>query len=162
MSHQSDFAFMWDDGTVTPSEYRREPPPAASSDAWPAVELPAADADWTAEAACRVADGDWFSHDVVAIAAAKLVCVACPVSDECLEWALDMPERHGVWGGLTPTERDGLRGRVASNRVPPSRRRPVPLPAGVAHGTSGAYARHGCRCDVCARYKRDQKREHKC
>jgi hypothetical protein len=46
--------------------------------------------------------------------AAKQVCAGCPVIGDCLEFALQtMPaaERdHGVYGGLTPTERARLRG----------------------------------------------------
>ena len=39
--------------------------------------------------------------------AAKAVCAACPVRDECLSWALANRERLGVWGGLTERERAG-------------------------------------------------------
>jgi WhiB family redox-sensing transcriptional regulator len=40
---------------------------------------------------------------------AKAVCAQCPVRAECLEWALDTRQPHGVWGGLDETERDLLR-----------------------------------------------------
>lgn len=36
---------------------------------------------------------------------AKRVCSACDVRAECLAWALDNDERHGIWGGLTERER---------------------------------------------------------
>lgn len=37
------------------------------------------------------------------------VCRACPVRAECLQYALAADERFGVWGGLSETERAGLR-----------------------------------------------------
>ncbi len=39
---------------------------------------------------------------------AKSVCNTCPVRSVCLEHALDHDERHGVWGGLTESERATL------------------------------------------------------
>jgi WhiB family redox-sensing transcriptional regulator len=36
---------------------------------------------------------------------AKAVCDACPVHQSCLEHALTVREREGVWGGLTERER---------------------------------------------------------
>lgn len=40
--------------------------------------------------------------------AAKLICDSCPVMRECLQHALAVPERFGVWGGLTPLERQRI------------------------------------------------------
>lgn len=37
--------------------------------------------------------------------AAKAICAVCPVSKECLDWAIENGERAGIWGGLTPVER---------------------------------------------------------
>ena len=39
---------------------------------------------------------------------AKHVCVGCPVREACLRWALDLRQDHGVWGGLSATERASL------------------------------------------------------
>jgi WhiB family redox-sensing transcriptional regulator len=39
---------------------------------------------------------------------AKAVCAQCPVRSECLEWALDTGQPHGVWGGLDEQERESL------------------------------------------------------
>jgi hypothetical protein len=36
---------------------------------------------------------------------AKAVCRACPVRDDCLEYALTNAEPWGVWGGLSADER---------------------------------------------------------
>lgn len=40
---------------------------------------------------------------------ARKVCHKCPVKVECLEYALDNDERHGIWGGLFTRERDALK-----------------------------------------------------
>lgn len=39
---------------------------------------------------------------------AKAVCTGCPVSPQCLEWAL-ATHQDGIWGGLTDDERRTLR-----------------------------------------------------
>jgi WhiB family redox-sensing transcriptional regulator len=39
---------------------------------------------------------------------AKSICNVCPVNMECLEYALEIREPYGIWGGLTETERRGM------------------------------------------------------
>jgi WhiB family redox-sensing transcriptional regulator len=39
---------------------------------------------------------------------AKAVCAACPVKEQCLEYALTNRE-YGVWGGTTEAERRRIR-----------------------------------------------------
>lgn len=39
---------------------------------------------------------------------AKAICATCPVRRECLEYALDIREPHGIWGGLNEVERRQL------------------------------------------------------
>ena len=76
--------------------------------------------DWRV-AACRDADPEMFfplGSGVVAdnqAAAAKAVCARCPVTAQCLDWALAAGIIEGVWGGQTEQER---------------RRRCLPQPAG--------------------------------
>jgi WhiB family redox-sensing transcriptional regulator len=36
---------------------------------------------------------------------AKTVCELCPVRADCLDHAIRVGERYGVWGGLTSDER---------------------------------------------------------
>ena len=36
---------------------------------------------------------------------AKAICQVCPVKGDCLEFALEIREPYGIWGGLTETER---------------------------------------------------------
>ena len=39
---------------------------------------------------------------------AKAVCKRCPVRQQCLQYALNRAEPHGVWGGMNPDEREAL------------------------------------------------------
>ncbi|PZM89000.1 MAG: hypothetical protein DIU79_16030, partial [Actinobacteria bacterium] len=39
---------------------------------------------------------------------AKVVCASCPVRHSCLLHALLLPERFGVWGGVSETARGRL------------------------------------------------------
>lgn len=72
------------------------------------TELP----DWHLEAACRGMDIRLFfpgkSQRGVSDRA-KRVCARCPVQAECLEWAVEMNEPGGVWGGTTERQRRQLR-----------------------------------------------------
>lgn len=62
---------------------------------------------WRQHAACRGIDPDVFypldqdDDDE----AAKQVCLACPVRQACLEYALTSRETDGVWGGASERER---------------------------------------------------------
>jgi WhiB family redox-sensing transcriptional regulator len=40
---------------------------------------------------------------------AKSVCATCPVQMQCLEHAIAVDERYGIWGGLNQDERRLLR-----------------------------------------------------
>lgn len=65
--------------------------------------------DWTSDALCTEVGGDiFFPEKGEPSAPAKRVCRACPVVDECLEWALINGERFGVFGGLSERERRAL------------------------------------------------------
>jgi WhiB family redox-sensing transcriptional regulator len=73
---------------------------------------------WMVDALCAQTDPDAF-HPAPgeSLRAAKSVCLACPVRAECLAYALDHNERHGVWGGTSPNERAQVR-RVPTPMVP--------------------------------------------
>ncbi|HLE38305.1 MAG TPA: WhiB family transcriptional regulator [Acidimicrobiia bacterium] len=45
---------------------------------------------------------------------AKAICSVCSVNEECLEFALEIREPYGIWGGLTETERRQVASRRAS------------------------------------------------
>ncbi len=42
------------------------------------------------------------------VADAKAICASCPVATECLEYALEIREPHGVWGGKSEIERRAM------------------------------------------------------
>ena len=39
---------------------------------------------------------------------AKAICAVCPVRTPCLDYALEIREPHGIWGGLNELERKAL------------------------------------------------------
>ena len=39
---------------------------------------------------------------------AKGICADCAVRGDCLQYALEIGERHGIWGGLNEIERRDL------------------------------------------------------
>ena len=68
--------------------------------------------DWAEHAACKGKTDLMFGQPddtplqmIVRARQAKAICATCPVTRPCLQFALDHNERHGVWGGLGPTER---------------------------------------------------------
>lgn len=64
---------------------------------------------WMERAKCRAADPEVFYPDhSEGGRAAKGVCRSCPVVAQCLAYALRTSERHGVWGGMTYSERVNL------------------------------------------------------
>jgi WhiB family transcriptional regulator, redox-sensing transcriptional regulator len=48
---------------------------------------------------------------------AKQVCRRCDVREQCLAWAMEVGQDHGVWGGLSEDERRALKRRRARARV---------------------------------------------
>lgn len=66
--------------------------------------------NWRDDAACARVDGEvWFPNTGESPRPAKAICATCPVTNQCLQWALDTNERYGVYGGLTENERRALR-----------------------------------------------------
>jgi len=66
---------------------------------------------WQQFAACVNHAGrvDFFPARGESTRDAKAVCAACPVREECLEFALRLKVAHGVWGGMSERERRTLR-----------------------------------------------------
>ncbi len=66
--------------------------------------------EWMADGLCRQVDGEvWYPEKGSSNRDAKQICLACPVKDECLQYALEHDEQFGVWGGLSSAERRNLR-----------------------------------------------------
>ena len=66
--------------------------------------------DWRNRAACLFHDTElWFERkDYRKINRAKAICRACPVKDQCLEYALETRPEYGIFGGETPSKRRQL------------------------------------------------------
>lgn len=65
---------------------------------------------WTVDALCAQTDPEAFYPEKGgSTRQAKRVCDACPVRLECLAYALEHDERDGVWGGLSPRQRQALK-----------------------------------------------------
>lgn len=65
------------------------------------------DMDWQL-AACRGEDPELFYPDAGPFSTAgraKGICGRCQLKDECLQHAIDNMEAHGIWGGMTASER---------------------------------------------------------
>lgn len=73
---------------------------------------------WRMSAACRDLDPDWW-HPPESVRADRSkrsrqmrsapginICRTCAVRLSCLDYAINTDQPDGVWGGLTPTERD--------------------------------------------------------
>jgi WhiB family transcriptional regulator, redox-sensing transcriptional regulator len=72
----------------------------------------AMDLTWKVDGACRWVEPELFFPVSDAEAGpAKRVCAACGVQQRCLDFAMEMRENEGVWGGLTGPERRALRRR---------------------------------------------------
>ena len=79
--------------------------------------------DWRDKSACLTVDPELFfpvgnsGPAIAQIADAKLVCNRCPVTADCLSWALESGQDAGVWGGMSEDERRALKRRAARARI---------------------------------------------
>jgi WhiB family redox-sensing transcriptional regulator len=85
---------------------------------------------WQLRGACRQTDsavffeaeGERAGARAARAATAKAICRECPVLEPCRRYALEAEEPYGIWGGLTPVERDSVRSYAIPSQ--PSRRAP--------------------------------------
>jgi WhiB family redox-sensing transcriptional regulator len=75
------------------------------------------DIPWHHQAACYQDGYSLFFHEgklrVQEVARkAKSYCSSCPVKDLCLRSSLVYRDKFGIWGGLTPKERQRLLRRI--------------------------------------------------
>lgn len=81
------------------------------------------DQRWLRRAACADTDPELFFPVGVKgpaldeQAAAKEVCGRCPVTRQCLAYALRSGQRSGVWGGMGEEERSPLHRKRAGARA---------------------------------------------
>ena len=80
--------------------------------------------NWREQAACLGMDSNLFFPESMqdeTAWAARRVCRDCPVAEICLRDALVTEDRHGIRGGLSPTQRTALKkGRKPQRyRTPP-------------------------------------------
>ncbi|MFD7408110.1 WhiB family transcriptional regulator [Streptomyces sp. NPDC059866] len=74
---------------------------------------------WRERAACLHEDPELFfpigntGPTLEQIDEARAVCRRCPVVEQCLDWALQVGQVEGIWGGMTDSERRALRRRQA-------------------------------------------------
>ncbi len=86
--------------------------------------------DWRHRAICRDEDSELFfplggdnsyvkesAAYLEAAEEAKSVCRRCPVVSDCLAWALESGQDHGVWGAMTAYERRSLRRQSGRKRT---------------------------------------------
>jgi len=68
--------------------------------------------DWMEQGACRGVNPETF-HPLRGedTRPAKAICAECPVREECLAYALSVPEKQGVWGGVSERQRREMRRR---------------------------------------------------
>lgn len=75
--------------------------------------------NWRLHAACRHTDPDtWFPTpgDNHTRNQALRICRACPVQQQCAQYAFHIDATEGIWGGLTPNQRSRILGIPAINR----------------------------------------------
>lgn len=79
--------------------------------------------NWQSKGACIGEDPELFfpigktGPAQLQIEEAKRVCRRCEVREKCLEWALEMKQDHGVWGGMSEDERSSLKRRNSRVRI---------------------------------------------
>ena len=65
---------------------------------------------WQLVGNCVGVDPDlFFPERGASTKEAKAVCHGCSVREDCLEYALSVGERFGIWGGLSERERKRIR-----------------------------------------------------
>ncbi len=83
---------------------------------------------WRESGACQTADPELFfpiaagSVGARQADAARRICAGCGVRRECLQFAIETGEAHGIWGGTTPDERRRTRRNQMASRRAATRR----------------------------------------
>jgi WhiB family redox-sensing transcriptional regulator len=68
---------------------------------------------WAAQALCAGTDPEFFFPPGDGPATeTRRICATCPVSSQCLAYAVAAGEPFGIWGGLDPRERQNLHRQI--------------------------------------------------
>lgn len=99
--------------------------------------------DWRSLGACRHEDPELFfpivptGRGLQQVSRAKAICARCQVRTQCLSFAIETVQDHGVWGGTSEEERRAMRrarnrisGNGTASRDRQRRRRPTRARAG--------------------------------
>ncbi|WP_425548761.1 WhiB family transcriptional regulator [Amycolatopsis ultiminotia] len=105
---------------------------------------------WRRRAACRNYPLlDWHSNIPSEVTSCRTICASCEVRKDCLAEALLARDPWGVWGDLSPEERELIYGTEYLRILPP-------------HGSNARYAKHRCRYRCCrtahAKYEQQRRR----
>ncbi len=79
--------------------------------------------DWRHRAECLTEDPELFfpvgttGPALAQVEEAKKVCRRCEVREECLRWALEAGQDHGLWGGMSEDERRAMKRRASRARL---------------------------------------------
>ena len=79
--------------------------------------------DWRHRAACLAEDPELFfpigntGPALAQVEEAKMVCRRCQAREECLRWALEAGQDHGVWGVMSEDERRAMKRRASRARL---------------------------------------------
>lgn len=77
------------------------------------------DLSWQEQANCLGVNPDlFFPERGASTKEAKAVCAGCEVQDDCLNFALRMGEKFGIWGMKSERERRRIRRQRAETRRP--------------------------------------------
>jgi WhiB family redox-sensing transcriptional regulator len=95
--------------------------------------------EWMTRGACKALDtADFYPEDDAEVSnQVRITCSMCPVLDECRDYGI-RHEMHGVWGGLTNTERIAMRKHLRIRYAPFRPDNGIPVHTGC--GTDKGYA----------------------
>lgn len=89
---------------------------------------------WKPMAACTSAEPDLFfpvssaESNPSQVAEAKAICARCLVRRECLDFAIQTRQMHGIWGGMTEEERyPAVKALQQSRELDAGRFKPAPV-----------------------------------
>lgn len=82
------------------------------------IEFP----QWMREAKCAEIGADLWFQEYSSQQQAAALCHGCPVTADCLQFALETDSRFGVWGGMNMRARARLHNKYMREHHPDGRR----------------------------------------